>query len=54
MKLSFYVTPDGKLPEGIKETLKLVISTLAGKKVFLIIRESGESDDVNAEPTTFI
>lgn len=49
-RLSFLVTEDGKLPEGIKSTLKWVIPSFAGKKVELSIGEAKDkrSLDQNA------
>lgn len=40
MKLSFFITEQGKLPEGIKNTLARIIPTLAGKKVRLTLEEA--------------
>jgi len=42
MKLSFIVTPQGLLPEGIRDTLKRVIPTFAGKRMWLELREFKE------------
>lgn len=39
MKLTFYVTDKGLLPESIRGTLKRVVPTYAGKKVQLTIEE---------------
>lgn len=36
----FFVSPEGKLPQGIKETLARVIPTFAGKKVRLTLEEA--------------
>jgi hypothetical protein len=50
MQYSFYITPDGKLPIGIKETLARIIPTFANKKVRLALEEAKEkrSLDQNA------
>lgn len=50
MKLTFIITPDGKLPEGIRTTLQRVIPTFAGKRMTLELREYQEkrSLDQNA------
>jgi len=46
-KYSFYVSPDGKLPIGIKETLAKVIPLFAGKKVHLELEEAEDKRSLN-------
>lgn len=50
MEMSFYITPEGKLPIGIKETLARVFPSYAGKKLRLSIVEAKDkrSLDQNA------
>ena len=46
IQASFFVTADGKLPEGIRQTLSLQIPKYAGKKMRLTFVEV--TDDKNA------
>ena len=39
-KLSFMVTKEGKLPDGIRQTLQQTIPKLAGKHVWLSLQEA--------------
>lgn len=50
MKLSFYITPEGKLPDTIRVRLQQVIPTFAGKRMTLELKEYQEkrSLDQNA------
>ena len=50
MKLSFFVEPSGLLPEVIRNRLKVVIPTFAGRRMTLELKEYQEkrSNDQNA------
>jgi len=47
MKLHFYVTPEGKLPEVIKKNLQTIIPTFAGKRIRFEIKEWKETRSID-------
>ena len=47
-RLKFFVTSDGKLPEGVRETLKWLIPTFAGKQVELTLGEAKDKRSLEA------
>lgn len=46
--LSFWVTPEGTLPIGIKESLKRIIPAYAGKKMRLTLQEVKDKRSLSA------